>query len=466
MPKQYTVILSQEERDELSKIIEKGKNAAQIKRAYILLSVDESVNGKQMTDQAVSRNYKVGISTIERLRKHFVTAGFEIAVKDRVNALPKTKKYIVTLTKNEREELINIVKKGKNAAQIKRCHILLGADAAIAGKQMTDQAICQAYSVGLRTVERLRKRFVTAGLEIALKGKPADGPKPRKIDGDVEAHLIALNCREAPNGYKDWNLRLLADKMVELEYIATISHESVRQTLKKNELKPHKRLCWVIPPKQNADFVCQMEQVLHVYKRPYDPNHPVICLDETSKQLISETRLPIITNGGTTLYDYEYKREGVSDIYMVCEPLAGKRYVTIRDSHNRLDWATVVAEIVTNKYAGANKITLVQDNLSAHKPSAMYELFTPEQARCILDKIEFVYTPKHGSWLNIAEIELSVLSRQCTNKRVPNKEILIEITNQWETHRNAKEVQVDWQFTTAQARIKLKRLYPSLYPSK
>ena len=373
-----------------------------------------------------------------------------------------TKKYIVTLTQEEREELSGIIKKGKNAAKIRRAHILLGADASAEGKQMTDEAISKAYSVGIRTVERLRERFVLEGFEIALKGKPATDPKPRKIDGDVEAHLIVLNRSQAPDGYKQWSLRLLADKMVELEYIDDISHESVRQVLKKNELKPHKRLCWVIPPEQNADFVCQMEQVLDVYKRPYDPNHPVICLDETAKQLVSEVRQPILTSDGVTLYDYEYKREGACDIYMVSEPLAGKRFVSVQDSHNRLVWAGIVADMVENQYADAEKVTLVQDNLSAHKPYAMYELFEPERAKAILDKIEFVYTPKHGSWLNMAEIELSVLARQCTNQRIASKEELITETTLWETQRNALEATIDWQFTTADARIKLKRLYPSI----
>jgi len=373
-----------------------------------------------------------------------------------------TKKYIVTLKQQERETLTNIIKKGKNAAKIRRSHILLGADASAEGKAMTDEAISHAYSVSIRTVERLRERFVREGFETALKGKTADAPKYRKIDGEVEAHLIALTRSPAPDGYQQWSFRLLADKMVELEYIDSISHESVRQVLKKNELKPHKRLCWVIPPEQNADFVCQMEQVLDVYKRPYDPNHPVICLDETAKQLVSETRQPIVTPEGVTLYDYEYKREGACDIYMVSEPLAGQRFVSVQDCHNRLVWASVVADVVTKQYPDVERITLIQDNLSAHKPYAMYELFEPEQAKAILDKIEFVYTPKHGSWLNMAEIELSVLSRQCTNQRFASKEKLAAEIALWETQRNALEATVDWQFTTADARIKLKRLYPSI----
>jgi hypothetical protein len=205
-----------------------------------------------------------------------------------------------------------------------------------------------------------------------------------------------------------------------------------------------------------------MEQVLDVYKQPYDPKHPKICLDETSKQLVSEIRQPIITANGTTLYDYEYHREGTCDLFMVCEPLTGQRFVTVRDQHTRFDWASVVADLVENRYPEANKITLIQDNLSAHKPSALYELFEPDRAKWILDKLEFVFTPKHGSWLNIAEIELSVLARQCLSGRIASKQRLIDKVALWQNRRNSLVVKVDWQFTTADARIKLKHLYPSI----
>lgn len=208
-----------------------------------------------------------------------------------------------------------------------------------------------------------------------------------------------------------------------------------------------------------------MEQVLDVYERPYDPEHPVLCLDETAKQLVSETRPPIVTSSGATLYDYEYKRQGACDIYMVFEPLAGQRFVFVRDTHDRLVWARIVADMVENHYPHAKKITLVQDNLSAHKPYAMYELFEPERAKAILDKIEFVFTPKHGSWLNIAEIELSILHRQCTKYRFASKELLASEIALWQKRRNSLECTVDWQFSTADARIKLKRLYPIIVPS-
>lgn len=204
-----------------------------------------------------------------------------------------------------------------------------------------------------------------------------------------------------------------------------------------------------------------MEQVLEVYKRPYDKMFPVVCLDESPNQLIGEIRKRIKKKNGEELIDFEYKRNGVCDIYMLFEPLAGKRYVRVRDKHDRLVWAAVVAELVEELYPEAKKITLVQDNLSAHKPSALYELYNPERAKAILDKIEFVFTPKHGSWLNMAECELSVLSKQCLNRRIADKQSLISETQIWEQQRNQKQVVTNWQFTNKQARIKLKRLYPT-----
>jgi len=222
----------------------------------------------------------------------------------------------------------------------------------------------------------------------------------------------------------------------------------------------------VIPPKQNADFVCDMEKVLEVYKRPYDSDFPVVCLDESPKQLIGEIREPIKTESGKTLYDSEYVRNGVAEIYMLFEPLAGWRHIEIKDTHTRLDWAEVVSNLIETKYKDAKKVTLVEDNLSAHKPSAMYELYEPERAKKILDKIEFVFTPKHGSWLDMAESELSVLTRQCIKGRIPDKEKLKKKIEAWEEIRNQKQVKTIWRFTTSDARIKLLKLYPTKYPIK
>lgn len=218
---------------------------------------------------------------------------------------------------------------------------------------------------------------------------------------------------------------------------------------------------WVIP-EASAEFVYPMEQVLDVYHRPYDEEHPVVCLDESPKQLISESRIPIKTSDGTILYDSEYFRHGVAQLYMLFEPLAGKRSVEVRESNNRLQWASTVADLVENQYPTARKITLVQDNLKAHKPAAIYEIFEPARAKAILDKIEFIFTPKHGSWLNMAEIELSVLKRQVLKSRIADKETLILKVKQWQEIRNQKQVKANWQFKTKDARTKLKKLYPTI----
>lgn len=220
---------------------------------------------------------------------------------------------------------------------------------------------------------------------------------------------------------------------------------------------------WVIPPKQNSDFVAQMEQVLDVYKRPYSPENPVVCMDESSKQLIKETRIPIeIRPGSEKRIDYEYERCGVCNIFMANEPLRSKRYVKITERRTKKDWAEYIREIADIHYKEAKKITLVMDNLNTHKPASLYEAFEPEEAKRIWDRFEFIYTPKHGSWLNMAEIELNVLNGQCLNRRIDNIETVNQQVNAWQGHRNNKKAVINWRFTNQKARIKLKRLYPSL----
>lgn len=218
----------------------------------------------------------------------------------------------------------------------------------------------------------------------------------------------------------------------------------------------------MIPPEHNGSFVAHMEKVLDVYKRPYDPFRPVVCMDESPKQLIGETRCPIPASPGRpTRYDYEYCRRGVCTIFLACEPLAGKRMVTITERRTKHDWALFLEEIAGH-YKDAEKITLVMDNLNTHEPGALYETFPPETAKALWDRFEFVYTPKHGSWLNMAEIELNVLTGQCLNRRIADIDIVRKEVRAWQEFRNNKDAKVNWQFTTNDARIKLSRLYPTL----
>lgn len=206
-----------------------------------------------------------------------------------------------------------------------------------------------------------------------------------------------------------------------------------------------------------------MEDVLEVYQRPRDPECPVVCLDETSKQLIAETRLPIPAKPGQPArYDYEYERNGTANLFMIFAPLEGWRHVEVTDRHTAKDYARILKDIADTHFPNAKKIVLVQDNLNTHKPASLYEAFPAAEARRLVERFEWHYTPKHGSWLDMAESELSVLTGQCLDRRIPDKPTLVEEVAAWEHTRNTKHVKADWQFTTADARVKLKRLYPAL----
>lgn len=206
-----------------------------------------------------------------------------------------------------------------------------------------------------------------------------------------------------------------------------------------------------------------MEDVLEVYKRPLNDKRPLLCMDEMPKQLLSETREPLpVSPGKPARQDYEYKRGGVADVFMIFEPLVGKRYIEITDQRRREEWAHVMQKVSDELYPQAEKIVVVMDNLNTHTPAAFYQVFEPQEARRLVERFEFHYTPKHGSWLNMAEIELSALVRQCLDRRIPDKETLIREVKAWQDQRNSDVVKVHWQFTTADARIKLKSLYPKI----
>jgi len=206
-----------------------------------------------------------------------------------------------------------------------------------------------------------------------------------------------------------------------------------------------------------------MEDVLEVYKRPYDPTRPVVCLDETSKQLIGETRTPApAAPGKVARYDYEYVRNGVANLFMIFEPLAGQRDVAVTDRRTKKDYAECLRKISDEMYPEAEVVVLVQDNLNTHTPASLYEAFDPSEAKRLADRFEVHYTPKHGSWLDMAEIELGILGRQCLSRRIEDVHVLRREVAAWEVARDAADSKVNWQFTTADARTKLKKLYPSL----
>jgi len=368
------------------------------------------------------------------------------------------KKYVVTLKVEEREQLLALIGSGSAKARtITHARILLKAD-----EDWHDHDICKALNVSVPTIERVRKQFVFEGFEASLKRRRPRRVYSRKLDGEQEARMVTLACSTPPKGYARWSLRLLADRVVQMKIIDSISHETVRQILDDNELKPWRREEWCIPA-ANAEFVFHLEDILDVYKRPADPKRPLVCFDESPEQLVSETRQALpMTSGQLEKYDYEYRRAGVANLFMFFAPLQNWRNVKVTERRTKVDWADCMRDLSDVHFPHAEKIVIVQDQLNTHSPACLYEVFAPAEAKRILDRLEFHSTPKHGSWLNMAEIELSVLGRQCLNRCIPNQTILIHETETWAVQRNNKQATVNWQFTTDDARIKLKRLYPSI----
>ena len=226
-------------------------------------------------------------------------------------------------------------------------------------------------------------------------------------------------------------------------------------------LNPHVKGQWVIPRQENSAFVAAMEDVLDVYQRRRDPMRPLVCMDESTKQLIKETREPQPTEPGRPArVDYEYERNGTANMFMMFAPLEGWRHVKITDRHTAVDYAHALKDLSDIHFPDVEQIVLVQDNLNTHKLASLYEAFPPAEARRLVERFEWHYTPRHGSWLDMAESELGVLATQCLDRRIPDKRTLTNKISAWETDRNANRAKADWQFTTNDARIKLKRLYP------
>ena len=374
------------------------------------------------------------------------------------------KKYVVRLTEDERQACEEVIKKLKGTSEkVRRAQILLKADAD--GPSWTDQRIAEAFSCRTKTIENIRQRFVEQGFEQTLdRKKPQSPPANKLLDGEQEARIIATRLGPAPKGYANWTLRLLARKVVELEIVASISHETVRQTLKKNGMTKRKIQYWVIPPEADAEFVANMEEVLETYAQPYDPACPVICMDEQPVQLVKEIRKIIpATKTHARRVDYEYERAGTASIFMFAEPLAGWRQATAREHRTKSDWAMEVAAHLDGRFADCERIRLVSDNLNTHTKGAFYEVFPPEKAREYVRRIEFIHTSKHGSWLNIAENELSCMTSQCLrDRRIGEIGELQDEIDAWSIDVTSIQRGVDWQMKIDDARCKLKSVYPKI----
>ena len=368
------------------------------------------------------------------------------------------KRYVVNLTEDERAALTELTRRQRvSGLRRLRAAILLKAD-----EGLTDQEIVDDLAVASATVERVRKRCCERGIEGALDRKPQQHPsRPRKLDGAAEARLVQIACSAPPEGRSRWTLALLADRLVELQLFDSVSKSTIQRGLKKNEIKPWRVKRFCIPPEQNAPFVHAMEDVLEVYHRPYDPKHPQVCLDETSKQLLTHARVPLAPSPGCVArVDDEYVRGGTANIFAAVEPITGKSLIEVTERRTSVDMAKFLRRLSDEAYADASAIVLVMDNLSTHSLACLYEAFAPAEARRLVQRFEVHHTPKHGSWLNVAETFLSMLSRQCLDQRIGSIGELRSGVDTWSASRTSGKVV--WRFTTEDARLKLLRLYPSI----
>jgi len=364
-------------------------------------------------------------------------------------------RYRVELSQTERAELTAIVSGGKHAARkLKRAQILLAADAGA-----SDDDIATSVAVGGSTVYRTKQRFVLGNLEAALSEQPRPGAG-RKLSGKEEALLVATACSKPPQGRARWTLELLAGAMVSLTEHVSLSRETVRRRLAENDLKPWRKDMWCIP-QVDAEYVARMEDVLDLYAEEPNPKRPVVCFDESPTQLIGEMRQPIpAAPGQLERFDCEYKRNGTANLFIFLDVHRPWRKVKVTERRSAEDYAHCMREVVDVHCPDAERVRVVQDNLSTHSAGALYQAFPPAEARRILRRLEFHYTPKHASWLNMVEIEIGVLRGQCLDRRIDSNEQLEAEIAAWERQRNASGARIKWMFTIDKARAKMGRAYP------
>jgi transposase len=368
---------------------------------------------------------------------------------------PMNVHYTVELATPEREVLRELIYRGSpRVRKVKRALILLGAD-----DKQSDEAIAKSVGVGTATVYRTKRDFVERGFAQALEEAPRPGGK-RKLTEKEELLLVALACSDAPPGRARWTVELLTDELVRLTEHEHIGKETVRRRLHDKELKPWQHKMWCIP-KVDGEFVARMEDVVELYTQPTDPAHPVVCFDESPTQLIGETRVPKPTAPGLLArMDYEYRRNGTANLFVFVDAHQSWRHVKVTDHRTAEDFAHCMRELVDIHYPKAEKIRVVLDNLSTHSLGALYETFSAMEARRLVQRLEFHYTPKHASWLNMVEIEIGVLGSQCLDRRIPDRAMLEREVAAWQQQRNEAGARIRWLFDLDQARQKLAKSYP------
>lgn len=370
-------------------------------------------------------------------------------------------RYRVELHQSERDELTALLAGGRQRVhRLKRAQILLAADRGASDAEIAERVVC-----GISTVTRTKRRFVEGSLEPALSEVRRSGAR-RKLTGREGALLVATACSNPPAARACWTLELLCGEMVRLTEHESLSRETVRRCLSENDLKPWRKDMWCIP-KVDAAFVAAMEDVLDLYNETPDPNRPVVCFDENPAQLIGETRTPVPARSGQPRrFDHEYRRNGTANLFVALDTHRGWRKVKVTERRTATDFAACMRELSDVHFPEADRIRVVLDNLSTHTPATLYNALPAEEARRILRRIEFHYTPKHASWLNMVEIEIGVLQRQCLSRRIPDRATLEIEAAAWEKQRNASKAHVNWTFTAERARDSMARAYPKPNASK
>ena len=379
--------------------------------------------------------------------------------------MAKNRSFRITLTHRERKTIMRFQKKTSSVNARTRCAILLAADTSKGRSEKTYSEVASASGASVATVITTLREFLTAGFTkmITPKRNPASDTSRLKVTGDVEAKIIATACSTPPKGYVRWTLNLLYNQMMVVLEDTSISRATIGRTLVKNDLRPHLNDYWCIPPEEDAEFVANMEDILDVYQQPYDPKHPLWCMDEKPYQILGEAREPLpMRLGDLAKVDSEYVRNGTVSIFCFIQPNTGKLLHSVEPTRTAVDWAEKIKYLVDEVEPDAEKIILVMDNLNTHNIASLYKAFPPEEARRIAKKLEVHYTPKHGSWLDIAEIGINIMTRECLNRRIPSIEALKEELKAWNDEYDKDPSPVNWQFQTEDSRIKLKRLYPDI----
>ena len=382
--------------------------------------------------------------------------------------MARPRQYTVQLSEAELSFAKRELKAASSDTRKRRYRILIAANK---NPNLTYKEIGNKAGASEPTVLAALKSFANGGFEAlsTIERNPKSDCARLKIDGAVEAKLIAKACQNPPAGAAKWTVKLLTEELIVLlqnestDGVQTVSRSAVGKALQRNDLRPHLNEYWCIPPEEDANFVAAMEDVLDVYSRPYDERNPVWCMDEKPYQLLDEAREPIpMRPGDIAKIDSEYVRHGTVSIFCFIQPHTGTIVHAVEQTRTAVDWAEKIRYLVDEVAPNADKITLVMDNLNTHCLGSLYKAFPPEEARRIARKLDIHYTPKHGSWLDIAELGINIITRECLDRRIPSIEQLQAELKAWNIRYDQNKRPVNWQFTTEDARIKLKSLYPDI----